>query len=82
VTHGEWLVFFEPGRSDTLFWRQQYPNGMQVPEGLYYITAEWFVDEGPPDLRGVVADTLWITQMSGAEPPICLSWGRIKALFR
>lgn len=82
VTHGEWLVYFEPGHSETLFWRQQYPNGSQVPEGMYYITAKWVVDMGPPDLQGILADTLWITQMSAVEPAIGLSWGRIKVLFR
>jgi hypothetical protein len=81
VIHAEWLVFFEPGHAETLDWPQEYPNGSQVPDGRYHITAEWFVEGGPPDLGGILADTLWILPTSGVQPPSPSSWGRIRALF-
>ena len=81
IMHGEWLVFFEPGHSESLWWEQDHAGGWQMSEGRYHITATWFVEGGPRLLGGNLADTLWITSTSGVEPPNPPSWGRIKALF-
>jgi hypothetical protein len=80
--HVEWVVYFEPGHSEAFVWTQEHAGGWQVSEGMYYITATWFVEGGPPELGGTLADTLWITEMSGVEPPPCFSWGRVKSLFK
>lgn len=82
VVHIPWIIHFEPAHSDTFFWTQQYSEGGQVPEGMYYITASWYVQSGPPDPGGTAADTLWIAETSGVEPPFFFSWGRVKALFK
>ena len=82
VIHAEWLVFFDPGHSEDFAWEQCYSEGGQVPEGLYYITADHYPNTDPWEPMVSLRDTLWISALSSVEFQAYPSWGKIKSLFK
>jgi hypothetical protein len=82
IIHADWLVFFDPGHWEDFAWQQCYEGGGQVPEGMYYITADHYPNTDPWEPKVSMADTFWISALSSVEPRLYPSWGKIKSLFR